>query len=223
VNSTWSTTGLVGWWKFDEVSGTVATDSTGNGNHGTLTNGPTWTQGKVDGALNFDGVNDLLKLPHTILNGKTAFTFSCWAEIPSSGLSTENSFLTGANSVRTNEIFYKLHSDQDFTVYDRNVILAGGASVEGAGFWADTWRLVSLVRKPGSTVLYLDGDSVKSFSHTTEAISIENNGLWIGSDQDSLGGGWETSQFLTGKLDDVRIYDRALSAEEIQALYQSGN
>src|SRR3989344_8923137 len=43
------TNGLVGYWTFDETSGTTASDSSGNGNTGTLTNGPTWTQGKIGG------------------------------------------------------------------------------------------------------------------------------------------------------------------------------
>ena len=47
--------GLVGWWKFDEGSGTVAYDSSGNGNDGNLTNGPTWTTGKIGGALSLMG------------------------------------------------------------------------------------------------------------------------------------------------------------------------
>ncbi len=51
--------GLVGWWKFDETNGTVAYDSSGNGNDGNFTNGPTWTTGKIGGALSFDGVDDL--------------------------------------------------------------------------------------------------------------------------------------------------------------------
>ena len=45
--------GLVGWWKFDEGNGTVAYDSSGNGNDGNLTNGPIWTDGKIGGALLF--------------------------------------------------------------------------------------------------------------------------------------------------------------------------
>ena len=57
VNTTWSTDGLVGWWKFDETNGTIAYDSSGNGNDGNLTNGPTWATGKIGGALGFDGVN----------------------------------------------------------------------------------------------------------------------------------------------------------------------
>ena len=49
VNATWSTDGLIGWWKFDETSGTVAYDSSGNGNNGSLRNGPTWTIAKLVG------------------------------------------------------------------------------------------------------------------------------------------------------------------------------
>jgi hypothetical protein len=47
--------GLVGYWKFDEGSGTTANDSSGYGNNGTLYNSPTWTTGKVGGALSFNG------------------------------------------------------------------------------------------------------------------------------------------------------------------------
>ena len=53
--------GLVGWWKFDEANGTVAYDSSGKGNDGNLTNGPTWrVNGKIGSAFSFDGVNDVL-------------------------------------------------------------------------------------------------------------------------------------------------------------------
>jgi len=48
------TTGMVGHWKFDEGSGTSAVDSSGNNNTGTLTNGPTWTTGKIGGGLSFE-------------------------------------------------------------------------------------------------------------------------------------------------------------------------
>jgi hypothetical protein len=48
---------LLAWWRFDETSGTTAKDSAGNYD-GTLINGPTWTTGIIDGALQLDGVND---------------------------------------------------------------------------------------------------------------------------------------------------------------------
>src|SRR3989338_5705843 len=59
------TTGLVGHWKFDEGTGLSAGDSSGNNNTGTLVNGPTWTTGKIGQALNFDGVDDYVKIPGT--------------------------------------------------------------------------------------------------------------------------------------------------------------
>src|SRR3989344_4445776 len=59
------TNGLIGYWNFDEGSGTIAEDSSGNGNTGTLVNGSTWTTGKVgSGAVSFDGVNDEVTMPH---------------------------------------------------------------------------------------------------------------------------------------------------------------
>jgi hypothetical protein len=55
--------GLMAHWKFDEASGATAIDSSGNGLHATLKNGPTRTQGKIGGALNFDKVNDFVGAP----------------------------------------------------------------------------------------------------------------------------------------------------------------
>ena len=70
--------GLVGWWKFDEGSGTVAYDSSGNGNNGNLTNGPTWTTGKVGGALSFDGENDYVDVPSIQSVNGGGVTFAVW-------------------------------------------------------------------------------------------------------------------------------------------------
>ncbi len=54
---------LVGWWPFDETSGATVADSSANGNHGVLINGPTWAEGRVNGALRLDGTNDYVELP----------------------------------------------------------------------------------------------------------------------------------------------------------------
>ena len=49
---------LIGWWKLDETSGTVAADSSGYGNDGTVVGGAQWISGYIDGALDFDGDDD---------------------------------------------------------------------------------------------------------------------------------------------------------------------
>src|SRR4029453_19442437 len=56
-------TGLVAYWKFDEGSGTTVSDSSANGNTGTLVNGPLWTAGRVGNALFFDGIDDNITVP----------------------------------------------------------------------------------------------------------------------------------------------------------------
>jgi succinoglycan biosynthesis transport protein ExoP len=61
--NTSTTEDLVGHWKLDESSGTTAPDSSGNGNAGTLANGPVWTAGKIGNALSFDGVNNYVNVP----------------------------------------------------------------------------------------------------------------------------------------------------------------
>jgi hypothetical protein len=71
--------GLVAYWKFDEVSGTTASDSSGNGNTGTLVNGPVWTAGRVGNALFFDGINDNVTVPDSnSLDLSSSFTLSAW-------------------------------------------------------------------------------------------------------------------------------------------------
>ena len=66
------TEGLVGWWKFNEVDGNISYDSSGNGNDGNLTNGPTWVDGKIGGALSFDGIDDYMITPNFEGIGGTA-------------------------------------------------------------------------------------------------------------------------------------------------------
>ncbi len=74
--------GLVGYWALDETSGVVASDITGNGNDGTLVNGPVWTTGHVDNGLLFDGVNDYVNLGDPAeLEGMNALTVSAWVNL----------------------------------------------------------------------------------------------------------------------------------------------
>src|SRR5438093_748457 len=71
--------GLVGYWNFDEGSGTTAQDSSGNNNTGILQNGPTWTIGQKGQALSFDKNDDAVRVgtPAT-LNNLSAFSVSAW-------------------------------------------------------------------------------------------------------------------------------------------------
>ena len=73
------TSNLVAYWKFDEGTGTTTADSSGNGNTGTLTNGPLWTAGRIGNALYFDGIDDNVTVPDSnSLDLSNSFTLSAW-------------------------------------------------------------------------------------------------------------------------------------------------
>ena len=63
----------IGWWKFNESSGTTASDSSGFNNYGTLVGGPVWSTGKDANSLLLDGVNDYVTLPGTLVSTLTDF------------------------------------------------------------------------------------------------------------------------------------------------------
>ena len=214
------TSGLVGWWKFDETNGTVAYDSSGNENDGNLTNGPTWTSGKIGGALSFDGVDDRVKIPHTILDQKLAFTVSLWFNMKLGSDSSYHAFITAANSSDANAFTFEKRPDHNMMIRDMGEVTSSPA--ETSDFWTSTWRHITLTKSSVGIVFYLSGEELDSKNYSTTTMNVDANGLWIGPDQDSVGGGWQSGQSVKGELDDFRIYDRALSPFEVRALHDLG-
>ena len=74
---------LIGYWKFNEGSGTTVEDSSGNGNDGTINGDATWTTGKNGGGLDFDGLDDYVDVGDIDLTD--AFTIAAWIKISSMG------------------------------------------------------------------------------------------------------------------------------------------
>ena len=190
--------GLVANWKLDEGSGTTATDSSGNNNTGTLTDGPTWTTGKIGSALNFDGVNDLVAFPGQTL---ATFTYSAWIN--------HGDTATYQNILRTTDV-------SDFAIYltngDKiNFFYAGSNHTSNTVVPLNSWAHIAVVNNAGSVTFYLngvaDGTATGAPSFTYNGFGISNAGSF---------------PFL-GKMDDVRIYNRALSTSDIQAIYNLGS
>ena len=220
--------GLVGWWKLDETSGTTAVDSSGNNNNGTLVfNDPNWmpTGGAIGGALGFDGTNDYVDLgDDSSLNFEDSepFTIAAWIKTTAEyGLivSLRNPDLDGA--------------DIDFAVGDAG----GGCSDPGkavilvrqdsGGQWAcvisktpvndDKWYHVAVVRTGNTVELFVDGNSQGKSSGAQAGGAITTNVRAIGCEVYWDCGG-DGSCSLAGTIDDVRIYQRALTAAEIKQL-----
>ncbi|MHC4312577.1 MAG: LamG-like jellyroll fold domain-containing protein, partial [Planctomycetota bacterium] len=204
----------VSWWMFDEGLGATAHDSA-NDNDGTIY-GATWTIGQIDGALSFDGLNDYVDMADTVKNYlDTTYSVSAW--IKANTISYNKAILSYRHSTEGNPVLFALgqyYTNVDFAVRDNSHNLAQPSFVDA--ITANTWYHVAGVREANNVNVYVNGVSGIPDSATLGAISPDN--LKIGATQ---WGGNPVSDHFNGAIDDVMIFDRALSEEEIWELYQS--
>jgi len=204
--------GLRGYWKLDETAGTTAADSSGSGNTGTLLNGPAWTPGKLHGALHFDGVNDRMSCG---MNGmpapNEAQTEAFWLRFDTAPTAAQAAVALGTTS---SGVYLGFH-----TLDGGGVKL--GAWRYGGPYFARTavpaahrWHHAAYVFDGTTHRLYLNGSLADS--STVAPQTPAPSAL-------SLGGLPWNAEFFKGDLDDVRVYNRALSADEVAALARAGN
>ena len=205
--------GLVLWLKFNEGSGSIAYDSSFYNNHGTI-HGATWVNGKFGKALSFDGVDDYVDCGNDFTSISAEFTIELWMKT------------SDTSDTRTPISYATTHSDNEILLYNyKNFGLYVGNSAVGTGVSANDgkWHHIVWTWKSsgGETKLYKDGSLV--YSGTLQSGYTINHGtdrrLIIGQEQDSVGGSFQTSQAFNGIIDEVRIYNRALSENEIKMLY----
>src|SRR3989338_6393329 len=224
-----SNLGLVGYWSFNEGTGSYAGDSSGNNNRGILTNGPTWVDGKRGKALSFDGVNDLVNISNpsslNVANGSVSFwmkTNGVWGTDGTSGGDVA-SLIGRHDSSGSCEGINILQTPATGVVTAQNKNVAGTcatvSSIVSTGNLKDNnWHHVVYIfsqASGGTNYLYVDGKVDASGTNST-AWTFDGQNLLFGDSTDTF---WEEWQ---GKMDEVRIYNRALSATENQALYKSG-
>jgi len=201
--------GLVGWWKFDETHGTTAADSSGGNHTGTLVGNAKWGRGKIGGAVDLDGHDGFVRIAD-----KSAFDFagavsvSCWVQIRTVPVGWMAIVTKGDNSWRlsTSNQEEKFH----FSVNDWNRAAINGATTVTSG----EWHHVAGVYDGSAMSLYVDGklDATHPWS---EGIGRNNFDLLIGENAEKKG------RCFDGLIEDVRIYNYALSEGEIKALAAS--
>jgi hypothetical protein len=206
------TRGLVAYWSFDEGSGNIAYDASGNGNHGTLTNGPKWTHGKIGGALSFDGVDDYVQVPDSPVLTPKSFTVSSW--IYPFSTSGYRPFLV-KNNGSNNRL--------DLSVYYGKILFTrcNGTSYSDIQFGtitANQWYFVAISYDYSSGELYGYINGIKY------NIGPYSNGTMLSgtSGANLLFGRRETSELFNGLIDDVRIYNYARTPEQILQDYNAG-
>ena len=205
----WS--GLVGWWKFDEISGTTAQDSTGSGKDGAFVSAPTWTAGYYSNALSFDGSDDYVNVTNTagLPYGNAPRTISFWfysTRTPA----TAHGFLGYGSNAEAQLCDIVTYSGDNTIAFHGYAMQSGWGEVP---YTANTWTFFTFTYDGTSTRIYTN--AVLADADTLALNTVDGGSLRMGW---SIFTGAGIGPYQ-GKLDDVRIYNRALSATDIAELY----
>src|SRR3954469_4028237 len=198
--------GLVGYWAFNETSGTVATDSSGNGNTGAIINA-TRVSGQSGNALSFNGTSAYVDIANSgSLNFAGPITLAAWIR-PVSSAGYQNILAHGYSAAPVNEVVLRI-LDGQYQVGAYNGTAAPSLSAPMPAGDVGAWVHLGATFNGTTWTLYRNGVAIGSNSAGTPNVTVNAN--WaIGA----RGGGGE--RFFNGAIDDARIYNRALSATEM--------
>jgi len=198
--------GLLGWWKLDESEGTTVADSSGNGNNGTLQGDPQWrpAEGKIGGAIELDGNGDFVKIANESAFDITGqITIAAWVNISSvpqewTGIVTKGDSAWRLSTDFANNVFHFGVAEGDYINGQRSV-------------GSNQWHHVAGVYDGSQIKIYVDG-KLDASRPRSGPIGTNNFPVCIGENHELRGRYWD------GLIDDVRVYNYALSEKEIAAL-----
>jgi len=202
---------LMGWWKFDEGTGTTANDSSGYGNDGTIY-GAVWVEGKVGGALSFDG-DDYVEVPDDDSLKPELVTLEAW--VKSDGSPGKYKYIAGkkyAGGWGSYHLYTGNTGGLRFYIgYSGGFIASPDA---GTGIWDGNWHHIVGTYNGCVVKLYVDGNEISGGTETTEDIAYNSENFYIGS--------YGTGYYFKGLIDEVKVYNQPLSEAEILEHYQAG-
>ncbi|MEM1182252.1 MAG: FG-GAP-like repeat-containing protein [Acidobacteriota bacterium] len=207
------------WYPLDETSGNIANERVAN-NNGTHVNSPSkLSNGQVDGALDFDGFNDYVRASDNwrLDFGTGDLTIEGWVRTTdSNGVIVSKRALTGGKYV-----------GYIFMVYNGRLLLQLGDSTSSwANYYSSSiprlddgaWHHVAVRvdrNQSSGGRMYIDGAQVYSFNPTNRQGSLSNS---VNLELGRVG----SSSYLDGTLDEITLYNRALSASQIQSIANAG-
>tara|TARA_Y100001934_G_scaffold282129_1_gene394544 strand:+ start:2953 stop:4356 length:1404 start_codon:yes stop_codon:yes gene_type:complete len=205
--------GLIGHWTFDDGKGSIARDVSGRGNHGAVKGGAKWTKGRIGGGLEFDGKDDFVAIPNESQFDITgSITVSAWVRVESFTRPWQAIVTKGDRAWRLQRA--SRSRSVGFACSDLSRKQVG--DLLGKKDVADgEWHHVAGVLDGNRISIFVDGllDTSKPSSPN---ISVNDYAVFIGANSQAGG------RLFHGLIDDVRIYDRALSVEELRALVKAG-
>jgi hypothetical protein len=189
---------LIAYWKLDETEGTVAHDSAGD-HDGTLRGDPVWQPGagQVNGALEFDGVDDYVSTPFIFNPAKGPLSVFAWIKGGALG-QVVISQIGGMNWLLADATEGKLMTELTVAGRFGRPLISQTIVTDG------NWHRVGFVWDGSQRILYVD--DVEAAKDTQTSLAGSDGGLYFGA-----GKNLEAGSFWTGLIDDVRIYDRAVT------------
>ena len=204
-------------WKLDESpagSGKQIVDSSGNGNHGTLSvdDSNAAATGIRNGAIDFDGFStaDRVTLSSPTAWPTADFTVSLWVQ---TSQFAQSGIFSYASTGSANDLLIARPNNLE-------VWVAGQLINTGQNIANGSWNNVVVTRAGSFLRLYVNGVQVYSGGVTSTLITGDGV-LMLGQEQDAVGGGLDALQAFDGLLDEVAVFSRALSATEVSDIYQA--
>ena len=227
---------LVGLWRLDETSGTIAHDSSGNGHDGTLNGDPKWTPGKIGGALAFDGYSD--QADHTTDPGNInwvsvepfdvigpGITMAAWIR-PDGFDITDARIVTKQKTWSSIDIWWMLSTYTEGTALRMRLKTDDGGTDGGTTtMWSDAGYLEAGVWSHVAATY--DGSKMRLFHNGVEIMSTDKTGTIqtdpaaaIGIGNSPLGSPGGLRATFHGLIDEVRIYNSAMNEQQLLGIMQ---
>ncbi|HET9667625.1 MAG TPA: LamG domain-containing protein, partial [Desertimonas sp.] len=205
-NGNSSTPGLVAAYAFDEGSGVTVTDASGNSNSGTAVSSTWSSSGKYGKALSFNGTSSRVTIPDTAsLHLSSAMTLEAWVR-PSAVTNKWRDVIMKGNDN------YYLEATSNKSSRPAGGAIIGGSTTEAISTTAlpvNTWTHLAATYDGSALRLYVNGNLTRTTAKTG-AITASANALTIGSDP-------YYGQYFAGLIDEIRIYNTALTQAQIQS------
>lgn len=209
----------VGAWLFDEGKGNTAVDSSGNKNDGTLMNSPSWVDGKFGKALSFDGVDDYIALPSITMNNWEGLTIMAWVwlNVLPNELPTSYDEIFG-----TKQDLVDMYEDKGNNEFRVKVTTTAGAERPGiatAQLKKNQWLHIAGVfdGPAGQMKIYMNGQLMDTHNLSGFVNGTQNSA--IGAQGDPNG---PFSDFHNGLIDEVALFNVALTEKDIQNVINKG-
>jgi concanavalin A-like lectin/glucanase superfamily protein len=207
--------GTVAYYPLDTGTGTRAYDLSANSNDGSLIGGPSWVSGQIGDGLSLNGSSQYVTIPTSSSLSQTGdLTIEAWVNL--TNYTNTNEIVAKTVGSGATNTTYDLRTqastgDLQFLGYDTALRTVTSSVPVGTG----GWHQVAVTKTGGTATLYIDG--LVEGQGSVGTTSSNSNDLKLGA-RDDL----NSSNFLTGDIDEVRIYDRALSSAEINGDYAAG-